>query len=123
MLTSYNFSFNSTLDRFTSKLEEIEKNISTVESLVPKIKEEARAWDQLVIENKHHLPEWDKLGKEPLTPRINKSLEQYQALVASARKELPALNAAHSDIHNKAEKIMHEGESIMKQAKASVRCD
>lgn len=116
------YSYNSRLgyahDKFMSRLEELEKRISNAESLVTKIREGTRALDQAIEESKYPLP---KLNFMPSDEK--QVLEQYQALAVSARNELPVLKVTHSDILNKAKGIMREGESIMKQTQASVRCD
>lgn len=115
------YSYSSRLgyahDKFMSRLGELEERISNAEPLATKIRKGVHALDQAIEESKYLLP---KLNFMPGDEK--QVLEQYQALAASARNELPVLKASHSDILSKAKGIMREGESILKKTQASVRC-
>ncbi len=118
MAYSYDSRLGYAHDKFIASLKDLERRLSGVEAIVTEIKQEAHDLAQAIKESKYPRPELRVMpGEERLV------LEQYQALAASARNELPSLKATHSDILNKAKKTMHEGEATLKTTQASVRCD
>ena len=88
-----------------------------MEEIVAKIKQEVQELDRAIKASQFPLPKLNIMPGEELS-----ALEQYQALAALARKELPAFKSENENILNKAKQFMREGKAAMEKAQSLVSC-
>lgn len=118
MAYSYNSKLGYASNTYSNRLKELEERLSNVESLSTEAREKAQRLALAIESSKYPLSKLRVLPGDE-----EEALVQYQKLADLARQELPFLKATHLDILDKAKEIMKEGELILKETQALIRCN
>lgn len=114
----YNRLIGYNYNEYIVETNQLEQKLSNVDIFIEQTSQVAREFEQSIKNHKHPLPNLSVLPRDEI-PVIN----QYRQLVDSARQELNTMKTIHSDILNKARKLMVEAEALVNKTVSLVRCD